>query len=286
MPPKLAPPPRRVPLSLRVHNVFGGFAQVGWFLFGFGMIFVWVFAANSDLSFVTFTGPYDIVSARVTQVEATGASEGSGGSTETVMANDYQYSVAGRTLTGTSYSTGQAVSPGQVVDVQVDPDEPERSRIIGQRRAVFGPFGLIAIVFPALGAIFLAVGAMKGGRRIALLQRGLLAEGKFVSSRPTNVKVNRQRVHELTFAFTARDGRRYEMKTQTHDTARLRDDAREPLLYDPEDPAFAYLLDETPARPRFDAHGELQPRLVSFALLLLPLIVLLGHGVWMASQLG
>jgi len=35
MPMQFAPPPRHVPLSLRVVNMFNGAAQLGWGVFGF-----------------------------------------------------------------------------------------------------------------------------------------------------------------------------------------------------------------------------------------------------------
>jgi hypothetical protein len=99
--------------------------------------------------------------------------------------------------------------------------------------------------------------------------------------------VNKRRVYELTFSFTSRDGRRCEAKTRTSITERLEDESQEPLLYDPHNPEIAYVLDEAPARPQFEMNGELQGRgLVALGWLVLPLLVVLGHGYVALLKLG
>jgi hypothetical protein len=267
-----AAPPRSVPLSLRVLNFFNAAAQLGWFVFGFGMIFFWVFAGQADFSFATFHVDGK-TRGRVTRIESTGASENKQG----VEAHHYQYSVAGRTLTGTSYATNGGVSQGAEVTVEYDEGSPERSRIAGMRRAVFGPWAAFVVIFPAIG-YFILVGATRKGRdRTHLLREGILTTGKEIGREPTNMTVNKRRVWELTFEFTDRNGQRHEAKARTTDSSRLEDDAREPLLYDPNDPECAYLLDDAPARPKFE-NGELAGRpLAAVAALILPSIVIGAH---------
>src|SRR5688500_18129637 len=96
----LPPPPRHVPLSLRVASLFNGAALIGWGVFGFGSIFLWAFGANADLSFVTFRGETRQAPARVVKVEATNASEGK----VRIMASHYEYSVAGKPFQGVAYA--------------------------------------------------------------------------------------------------------------------------------------------------------------------------------------
>src|SRR5687768_18324521 len=139
----LAPPPRRVPLSLSLVNVFNLFAQIGWFVFGFGMIFAWVFIGNADFSFLTFRGPHAERYGRVTSVENTGASEND----SPVVAHHYEFSVAGSRYSGTSYTTGGSKSAGDQVTVEYDEDHPERSRIAGMRRGQFGPLVMLVLIF-------------------------------------------------------------------------------------------------------------------------------------------
>src|ERR1043165_8165904 len=102
MPMSFGAPPRNVPLSLQLVNFFNGFAQIGWAVFGFGMIFFWGFAGNADLSFATFRGNIARAKGRVTSVENTNASENH----QQIMANRYEYNVAGEWFQGKSYSTG------------------------------------------------------------------------------------------------------------------------------------------------------------------------------------
>jgi hypothetical protein len=272
MPMHFAAPPRSVPLSLRVLNFFNGAAQLGWAVFGFGMLFFWIFGAQADFSFATFHVDGE-TRGRVTRVEDTAASENE----SRVRAHHYEYSVAGRTLTGVSYATGGGASEGQEVPVEYDEGTPERSRIAGMRRKLFGPWAAFVVIFPAIGAAILYFATTSGVHRNHLLREGILTTGKFVSREPTNVTVNKRRVWEVTFEFTDRNGQRHEAKARSTDTSRLQDDAREPLLYDPNDPEKAYVLDEAPARPKFE-HGELTGRpLAALLSLLVPGLVIGAH---------
>ncbi|HVE73287.1 MAG TPA: DUF3592 domain-containing protein [Thermoanaerobaculia bacterium] len=264
-----AAPPRSVPLSLRVLNFFNGAAQLGWAVFGFGMIFAWFFAAHADFSFATFHVDGE-THGRITSVEATGASENE----QRVYAHHYEYSVAGQAFQGVSYSTGGNASVGEEVPVDYDEGSPRRSRISGMRRATFGPFAAIVMIFPAIGFLILYFSTKSGIRRNELLREGILTTGTLIRREPTNMTVNKRRVWELTFEFIDRNGQRREAAARATDTTRLEDEQREPLLYDPQDPEKAYVLDEAPARPRLE-HGELVGRGVgAIAALILPGLVI------------
>ncbi|HEV7764364.1 MAG TPA: DUF3592 domain-containing protein [Thermoanaerobaculia bacterium] len=275
--------PRRVPVSLQIVNFFNAFTQIGWAIFGFGMVFFWVFTLNADFSFVTFRGPHETVEGKVTNVESTNASQNS----SVVQANHYEYSVANLTHTGVSYSNGQRVTPGESVTIEYAEGNPKKSRIAGMRRATFSPFVAFVNIFPFLGLVMLIGGTRSGVKRNRLLRDGLIAEGTFQSKAPTNVRVNRRRVHSLKFDFVARDGRHYEATALTSDDSRLQDEATEPLLYDPNDPSCAYLLDEMPARPEIEANGELRGRVGgAVRVLILPTIVIVGHGMVLLGNMG
>ena len=280
IPSHFAPAPRRVPVSLALVNIFNGATQIGWFVFGFGMIFFWLFAGNADYSFITFRGDLARTTGKVTDVRETGASEND----STVMANHYEYSVAGHRLTGTAYTTGSAASPGEEVTVEYKPDNPARSRIPGMRTGHFGPFVFFVTLFPLIGGVIVYFATKSGFRRAHLLRNGVLATGKLVDKSPTNMTVNDRRVYELTFEFTSRDGRRCEAQCRTSDTARLEDEQIEPLLYDPENPKVAYLLDEVPGRPEIDGTGELLGRPVAAALALIIPAIVIGAQVWYLAK--
>ena len=273
---RLQPPPRRVPLSLWLTNVFNAASQAGWAFFGFGMIFFWTFVMQADLSFATFRNATGRATGRVLETRETGASENK----QKVHASHYQYSVAGRTFEGTSYTTGGAPAQGDEVEVEFDEGNPSRSRIAGMRRAPFGPGVLFVILFPAIGLIWLVLATRSGIRRNHLLAQGILTQATFKKMEATNVRVNRRTVYALHFEFTDRLGQRQQTTARTTDVERLRDDATEPLLYDPERPSRAYLLDELPARPTVEQNGDLAGRTgTAIALLILPAIVLGAHAL-------
>jgi hypothetical protein len=283
MPMQFAPPPRHVPLSLRVANMFNGAAQLGWGVFGFGMIFFWVFTWNADFSFINFRGPFVQAIGRVTGVEATGASE----NRRQIHAQHYQYSVAGATLHGTSYTMDDVVPSGQPVMVEYKAADPARSRIVGMRRGMFGPFVLFVLIFPAIGLAILAGATAIGVRRTYLLRCGVFTTGVLKSKTPTNMEVNDRRVFALTFEFTGRNGRHHEVTAKSSQSAKLEDEAQEPLLYDPDDPSKACLLDDAPARPRMEMNGDLVGRPVAaMASLILPLIVTAANVLMVLYKMG
>jgi hypothetical protein len=279
---RFAEPPRRVPLSLRVVNFFNGGAQIGWGVFGFGMIFFWAFVGNADFSALTFRDPGGRVFGRVTRVEQTGASEND----QTISAMHYNYSVAGEWLQGTSYTTGTTPAVEDEVTIEYDEDNPSRSRIAGMRRGQFGPWVAFVAIFPAIGLGFLIPFTLGGRKRNRLLRDGILSGGKVIDVRPTNVTINKQPLWEVVFEFHDRNGQRRECTARSTNPTRLQDEDAEPLLYDPNDPTKAYVLDEAPARPKFDLNGDLEGRPLAAALsLILPGIVIGAHALmfWVKS---
>ena len=275
----LPPPPRPVPLSLRILNFFNRTAQLGWFLAGFGMIFFYFFGTNADLSFATFR-PDGETTGRVVRLADTGASENE----QQVRAAHYEYSVAGRPFTGQSYSTGAAPSEGSQVTIEFDEDAPERSRIAGMRRALFGPWAMLVAIFPLVGFVILYFATRTGVKRNHLLREGILTTGTLLGSEPTNVYVNKRQVWKLTFTFVDRMGQRQELIARTTDTHRLKDEAGEPLLYDPDDPSRAYLLDEAPSRPKFERTGEMLGRPVAALFALIVPALFLGLNALMIGM--
>lgn len=272
-PPRFAPPPRRLPPSLVITNLFHGLGQMGWLFFGFGMVFAWAFASSADLSFLQ-SGPFATARGQVTQVEPTGASEGQ----QPVFRNYYAFSLAGQRHTGVSYVTGNAPQVGQTVEIEYVEDDPAWSRIAGMRRAMFGPVVLMVLIFPTVGLIIALFSLRSGLRRMRLLRGGQFAMGKLIHKEATNVTVNRRRVYELTFEFIARDGQRHRGAARTSFPHKLEDEAEEPLLYDPDRPSVVYLLDELPARPRFDAMGELEGQpLAALGLAVIPALAIGGN---------
>jgi len=280
---RFAPPPRRVPFSLSIVSSLNALAQIGWAVFGFGMIFFWGFVTNADFSFVTFRGAHATASGVVTRVVDTSASQ----NRRRIRANHYQYSVAGKSFDGVSFSNDSSVSQGDSVNVEYSVDSPEQSRIEGQRRKMFGAGVAFVTIFPLIGFLLLFFAMRWGSRRSRLLRDGVLTTGVLKAKRPTNMTVNNRRVFELDFEFTARDGRKCIAKARSSITDRLEDERQELLLYDPEKPEDAVLIDEAPSRPKLDEAGGLAPRPVAAVLaMILPALVIAGNTLALLVKLG
>ena len=85
--------------------------------------------------------------------------------------------------------------------------------------------------------------------------------------------MNNVPVMRLTFRFEDEYGASHTADALSHRTARLRDEDRELIVYDPRNPSNAAVLDELPSRPRVGPDGNFEltdARLPSPLYLLLP----------------
>lgn len=257
---RLAEPPRDVPLAVRVYTVLGGaggLSQFGWALLAFTSIFGWAFAGNTDawspLLFKTVGA--SLAEGVVTSVRETSASEGR------VRVREVSYRFAGpdgRERSGRSYVTGTAPDAGQRVTVEFLGGTPWVSRIQGMRRALLGPGAIIVLIFPAvaLGIVFFSV--QSGLRTSRVLIHGRLTSASLKSKQPTNMRVNNRPVMKLTFEFVAGDGQRYEASESATDTMALEDERSEQLLYLPDEPRSATLVDGLPRAIQASEEGRLR----------------------------
>lgn len=152
----LVPPPRPVPFLLRAQVLFGGVLNfIGWFFFGFGLIFVLIFGSLADLSsWYRFRGEVETARGTITAVEETSSSENK----TRIYAYRYSFRTPnGEEHKGVSYRTGRSHEPSEEIIVEYLPDEPSYSRIQGMRRAEFSPWVLFVVIFPLVGFIFVLV---------------------------------------------------------------------------------------------------------------------------------
>ncbi|MBL9077589.1 MAG: DUF3592 domain-containing protein [Planctomycetes bacterium] len=254
--PGLCAPPRPVPWSLRVQVLgSGALALVGWLVTGFGLVFAMLFLRHAEpLSGDPFDGPLASVSGRVLAVESTGASVNS----RHVWRVRFAYEVAGRSLQGTSYGSGEV--PAVDADVPVDyvAGDPVTARVRGMRTAMFPAVVWFVLILPGAGLVLLCLAVWTGWRRVGLLQHGVLTTGRLVASRPTNTRINQQRVHELTFRYRGADGQERDGTVRTHRLQSVSDEAEETLFCDPAGDRIV-LWDLLPRRPEIDRDGHFLP---------------------------
>jgi len=256
LPPRLAPPPRRVPLSLRVRILFGGLGLFAFPFLAIGGTLASLFLREADLtSWVRFRGDVAAVQGVSTGCGRTGASE----NRVPVFENRYAFEVDGERRTGASFATGTCLRPGARVTVEVPAGRPDVSRIAGMRRATFGPGILFVAIFPAVGLAMVLGWWGYVRRHLRLLSRGRVAMASLVGEEETRVTVNGRPVMRMRFAFDTERGVRQEAVVKTPFAAALKDDPRELVLYDPARPERVIAWDVIEGAPRVDAAGQLLP---------------------------
>ncbi len=281
----LAGPPRSVPLLVRVKVLVGGFStQFGCFFVGFGLIFVWVFTLNSDLtSWYRFRGPLETADGTVLHSKKTSFSVGGSDDSDGTPVYSIRYSFTGpgtEEYQNVSYVPGRELEEGRKVVVEYPKGDPETSRIRGMRSSPMGLFGLMPVIFPLLGVWFMITGLRKGVRANRLLTIGEQATGRLKSKVATGTRINDRTVYKLTFEFTTPDGTTHEAVGKTHTPEKLEDEAEEPLLYDPLRPSYAVMLDALPGSPRIDEYGNIRAgsAIASLLYLVVPAATVVGHG--------
>ena len=252
----LAPAPRHVPSSLRMRIVLSGILPLlGWCFLGLGLVLAVVFLSLAEPLFDDpFAGPLSTVEGKVVDVQATNAKVNG----VRVKAVHFEYPFRDRRQRGISYTSDAPPALGTTVPVECTRSLPAQARIRGMRTAMLPSPIAFVLVFPAIGGLLLVIGLVQGWRRAQLLQNGLLARGHLVDSRPTNTKINNQRVHELTFLFGDASGAPRRGKVRSHQLAALTDEAEELLLYDPSSERIV-LWDMLPSRPELDGDGRFLP---------------------------
>jgi len=264
----LEPPPRAVPGGIRHKLLFGGAAnQTGWFLFGFGMIFFWLVALNSEIwSHVLFSGQTEHATGLVTGVGETNTSENE----RRIHAVDYVYSVGGTEHRGTSYTTVPSSGVGAVVDIEYRKGSPQISRIRGMRRYRFSAWAFMCTILPLTGLGMVVRGLRRGLRDIHVLTRGRAAMGVLIAKELSGAEVNNRPMYALTFRFRAEDGGEHRGVVSALHTIPIEDEPEERLLYDPRHPERIVVVDSLPGDAGIDEQGRLTGGDSSALVLLLP----------------
>lgn len=295
---EIAPPPRDVPLSIKIRLLSGGsLNQIGWGLFAFGSLMFWALGANADISdWTTLRGKLAHTTGRVTSIKATGFSSGDGDgagsdsrqSSRNVQAIHYEFTDAsGVKFEGCSYGQAYKGEPGKRIDIEYRPDDPSRSRAMGLRAAPLPAPAIFVVALPMVGMFMAFTGLRKGILQCRLLCHGkpALAERKTVTK--TNVQINDQTVYKFIFEFKTDDGQLCTFEHRTHETADISDDDRERILYNPADPRQAHPFDNLPGAPTFNAMGGIQSAsgISAMLSLIFPVVAVSGNAIYLLSMI-
>ena len=279
---RLAPPPRSVPARLRLALCIGRTRSVvGVLVFGFTMIFFWIFGMSADLSEPLYWGKKletaegQLISVEDTKLEI---------NERTICVYSYKFvAPGGEPIEDYSYAPWRSdLKEGAKLTIEYPPGRLDLSRIRGMRRKPVSMWFVLFGIAPLVGLLLMFSGLKKGLKESHLLANGELGSAKLKSKTRTSMSVNDQQVYKLCFEFTASNGETHEMHLKTHETAKLTDEAEESILYDVNDPATSALLDALPSAPSVNEFGELQARAsAAIAPLIIFLIVFGGHAAYL-----
>lgn len=284
---------RQLPVRAAYALAFGHPAHlIGWGVFGFTMIFWWVFGAESDwITVFRFAAATETTQGQVTEVTETNMSEG--GSDDSpgtpIYRVTFQYrEPGGQWLQSNGHTLGREHTGGEEVEVEYLADNPRIARIKGARVKPWGPWAALIGLLP-IGAMFtVLVGLWLGLRDLRVVRRGELVRGRLVDKQPTNTSINKQRVFKLTFEFLDRNGNAHRTAIKTHNTGALEDDAEELLFYDPAHPEHACARDAMPGGVSMNADGSFRGMvsLRPLMALVIPPLCLVPHVLVYLSRLG
>ncbi len=283
-------PPRKVPLPVRCHQLFGGVPiQIGWLLLALMTPFVWRIGLHSEiLAWPRFSGPLSTAQGTITRSIDSLATEG--GSEDfgiPIYDNHYTFSVNGAQYTGHSYSTGFSSKPDTPVTIEFPAANPRVSRIQGMRMYHFDAGASVMLIFPLLVAAGLWRGMRKSRTARRLLAHGVTADGVLAVKEGKVRQVGKQMFYTYSYAFSAPDGKTYLADLRVLDTEDAVPEPQLQILYDPKDPQSAMAVADLPAPVRIDDRGCVQPVSNRGALLvtILPVATLGMNAAWALARL-
>jgi hypothetical protein len=242
-------PPRRITWVMRV-AVWLTLTFTGAFPVGFGGAFALATLFRVDP--LAYLGPGDRAVTVTGDVVSFSHHKSKGRHTgDTAIVS---FIVDGRAYEIARYTSGDSLHlmSGEVT-VDVDPRHPSRARVHGMRVADAGmPFLVGVMGLLALGMT--TWGTVRARKRLWLLENGLFTQATLLDHEQR--KGSKGKVtHVLTFEYQVGvEAFTHVVKTQS-DPQRLLDEEGERILYDPQKPERAFVLDELELQPRHDETG-------------------------------
>jgi hypothetical protein len=236
---------RKIPVGVQLKIWFGNVITIiGLAFFIMGLPFSFAFLSFSDFFGPSFSDEDPKTIATIVSSTPTSSYIND----IKVFEINYEYKTSdGNTFNGSGYTTGNIFRIGSEIKVQYQQDNFAVSKSNDLRSSEFGGgFTLFVLIFPVIGLIMLFFSTKKAIKEVYILKIGELAEGRLLSKIPTNTKINNQTVYELQFQFEATNGQMYQAKCRTHQYYRLEDEQLEKLVYDPDMPSNAVMLDALP----------------------------------------
>ncbi|PIU83408.1 MAG: hypothetical protein COS68_04215 [Elusimicrobia bacterium CG06_land_8_20_14_3_00_38_11] len=135
------------------------------------------------------------------------------------------------------------------------------------------------ILVPTVSILFIVVMMIivtKGGnQQIYLFENGLQTYGTLIKK--VKIDLHDATIYRVTFEYEV-NGQKYKMWEDISSMARLEDDEKEPILYNPKNPKKAILLDGLPAHITVDDTGNLKHKysFMGYVYLSIPIALIMG----------
>lgn len=245
------PTPRPIGPALALRVLLGGsLGPIGWLVAAFGSVLAWAMGIPAVVADLARPGDLVATTAIVVDARATSLSVDK----RQVYEHDVHYTVDGAQRTGKAFITGTALAAGTSLDARTSRTRPF-ILVDGMRPTKMPRSGIVIALVPLVGLALAAAALRAHARGLALLKVGAPAQGRLLRVEDTGATVNKRPVKRYVFEFTDLRGDVHEVSGKSHVPDLFLDDAREPVLYDRDDPARAVLLGALPGDPRVDDDG-------------------------------
>jgi hypothetical protein len=236
---------RRFPFIIVIKDLLGKpVFKIGIFSFLFGIPFAIGFLPHSGLLSTSFNDDDPVTTGVITGAIGTDAKAGD----VEIFEYKYQFKLDDEKFyTGKGYSTGNTMERGDGIKILYKQKDPSKSKGVDLRTSILGGWAVFfRLQFLGFGLIILFFGMRKTLRQISILKIGEIADAKLLNKKATNMKIDRQTVYALTFEFTASDSKIYRVVYTLSAVKNITDEGYEMLVYDPDRPEKAVLLDQLP----------------------------------------
>lgn len=291
----LKPAPRKIPFRLKLQLIFDrGVVQI-----------MWIFSCAFFVSFWLFSSDYDWNSLRYVAT-STEYSQGevyhsyfvgnklgkksikysNDNLAISIYANYYKFSRNNIIYKGISYSS-YFIKNGTLVTIEYPQGSPEISKIKGLKNTILEDSDIrrpwIMLIGFILAFIILIYNIRVSLNWMKLLENGIVGYGKLeedkdlagISQLPGIFRGKNESVqfYPLVFRYQGLNRLTYKVKIVTTEPELLQDEELEQLIYDPNNPSNAVLLDAIPGGIVVDSDGNICPNNISvaFYFLVIPL---------------
>lgn len=234
---------RKLSFRTKLGLIISSFIPVfGLIFFAFGCMMFFLELSQADKNEVRLLFGKTETKGKIVAIEKTDETE----YYQTVKKYTYSFDFEGRTYTGTSYDWEKKNKKNDIVTIQFKKRKPEISHMKGARRTKSSAKILFfAAIFPTVGFLIILISTLKVFRQIKIIEYGKIAYGTIYKI-TKNSFVKGKPIYSAHFNFKADDGKRYKTIASTREIEKLKDEEKEPILYMPENPKNAILVDTLP----------------------------------------